>query len=298
MTDSDPPPLAWVESPLQLLGAAELAAARGIRIRVAFRLSGEQMTTTTAELLRRGAPFTVAEPYYGIPWGLLSGHRDWVIGDAFSGQFRSAMTMLRPRSVTLVDDGAMSIHVAEALAGRVDYSRPGQRESGLKTVLGGWARDRMLRLTATGGLRMFSAFADHAPLAGLDARGVAVTQNDFSWLREHGRPMAIPEGRVVLGSAAVQDGTLTPERYLAWLRGVAAEGPAAYLPHRREPLDVLRAVEAVDGLTVRTSGLPVELALAGTAEPLEIVSLRSTAAITLRQVLEGSGSSIRLEVAA
>ena len=298
MTDSDRPLLAWVESPLQLIGAAELAASRGELIRVAFRLSGEQMTATAAELIKRGAPFRVAEPYYGIPWALLSSHRDWVIGDAFSGQFRSAMTMLRPRSVTLVDDGAMSIHVAEALAGRVDYARPGQRESGLKTLLGGRARDRMLRLATTGSLGMFSAFADHPSLAVLSARDIAVTANDFSWLREHGRPIAVPQGRIILGSAAVQDGTLAPERYLSWLRGVASAGPAAYLPHRREPLDVLRAVSAIDGLTVRAIGLPVELALAGTAEPLDIVSLRSTAAITLRQVLEGSGSSIRLEVAA
>ena len=96
-------PLAWVESPLQLLCAAEFAASLGLRVRVAFRLSGPQMTATAQELLTRGAPFTDAVPYYGVPWGLLADHRDWIIGDAFSGQFRSAMSLLAPRTVTLVD---------------------------------------------------------------------------------------------------------------------------------------------------------------------------------------------------
>ncbi|MFW8745928.1 hypothetical protein, partial [Mesorhizobium japonicum] len=74
--------------------------------------------------------------------------------------------------------------------------------------------------------------------------------------------------------------------------------PAAYLPHRREPEEVLARVAALDGVELVRTGLPVELALAGTTEPLEIVSLRSTAAITLRQVLEGSGSQVRIEAAA
>lgn len=295
-------PLAWVESPLQMLCAAEFAAALDLRIRVAFRLSGPQMTTTAAELLERGAPFTVAEPYYGVPWSLLSEHDDWIVGDAFSGQFRSAMTVLRPRTLTLVDDGAMSVHVAEALAGRVDFARPGQRETTLKALLGGRARSRMLRLARKGRLGMYTAFADHPSVAGLSAQGVEVRENGFRWLRAHAQPIALPGHRVILGSAAVADDTLAADRYLDWLRSVAAQPgdglPAAYLPHRREPEEVLARVAALDGVELVRTGLPVELALAGTTEPLEIVSLRSTAAITLRQVLEGSGSHVRIEAAA
>ena len=293
-------PLAWVESPLQLLCAAEFAAAHALRIRVAFRLSGPQMSATAAELLKRRAPFVEIAPYYGIPWSLLADHRDWIIGDAFSGQFRSAMTLLTPRTVTLVDDGAMSIHVADALAGRVDYARPGQHESGLKTVLGGLARSRMLRLARRARLGMFSAFAGHASVAALTDLGVEVRENDFAWLRAHARPIPLPARRVILGSAAVADDTLAVGTYLDWLRDVVAESdePAAYLPHRREPEEVLRRIADLPGLALVRTGLPVELALAGSTEALEIVSLRSTAAITLRQVLEGSGSRVRVEVAA
>jgi hypothetical protein len=296
-------PLAWVESPLQLLCAAEFAAAHELRIRVAFRLSGPQMEATAAELLERGAPFAQAEPYYGIPWSLLAEHRDWIVGDAFSGQFRSAISVLSPRTVTLVDDGAMSVHLADALAGRVDYARPGQHESGLKTFLGARARSRMLRLAHRGRLGMISGYADHPSVAGLAALGAEVRADDFSWLRGHARPIALPGRRVVLGSAAVADDALAADRYLAWLRGVLADGldddrPVAYLPHRREPEEVLARVAALPGLRLVRTGLPVELALAGTTEPLEIVSLRSTAAITLRQVLEGSGSQVRIEAVA
>jgi len=296
-------PLAWVESPLQLLCAAEFAAAHGLRIRVAFRLSGPQMSATAAEMLHRRAPFAVAEPYYGVPWGLLAEHRDWIVGDGFSGQFRSAMTMLNPRSVTLVDDGTMSIHLADALAGRVDYARPGQRESGLKTLLGGRARARMLRLARRGRLGMFTAFSDHPSVARLPELGVEVRHDGFAWVRAHAKPIALPGRRVILGSAAVVDETLAPEAYLDWLRSVVSGAdddgrPAAYLPHRRESAEMLDRVTALPGVELVRTGLPVELALAGTAEPLEIVSLRSTAALTLRQVLEGSGSRVRIEVAA
>jgi hypothetical protein len=83
VTDAAGIPLAWVESPLQMLCAAEFAAAHDLRIRVAFRLSGPQMTATAAELLQRGVPFAQAAPYYGVPWTLLAEHRDWIIGDAF-----------------------------------------------------------------------------------------------------------------------------------------------------------------------------------------------------------------------
>jgi hypothetical protein len=284
-----------------MLDAAEFAAAHGIRIRIAFRLSGPQMPTTAAELLRRHAPFVQAAPYYGIPWSLLTEHRDWIIGDAFSGQFRAAMSVLHPRSVTLVDDGAMTIHVADALAGRTDFARPRQHESALATVLGGRARTRMLRLAARGRFGVFSAFADHPSVAGLAPLGVEVRENAFAWLRAHARPIALPGRRVILGSAAVADDTLAVDRYLAWVRAAAAssdDGPAAYLPHRRESDELLRRVADLDGVTLVHTGLPVELALAGGDEPLEIVSLHSTAATTLRRVLVGSGSRVRVEAAA
>src|SRR5580692_9007004 len=75
--------LAWVESPLQLIAAAEWASTQAAPIVVALRLRGPQMAATAEELLERGARFAECVPFYGIPWGLLSQHRSWGIGDAF-----------------------------------------------------------------------------------------------------------------------------------------------------------------------------------------------------------------------
>ena len=288
-------PLAWVESPLQLLGAAEYAASLGRPIAVAHRLTGPQMPATMAELLDRGALFSTVAPYYGIPWSLLRDQPDWAIGDGFSGQFRMAAAVLRPRSITLLDDGDMSTHLASALLGRTGFARRDSHESGLATVLGGLARDRMLRLAGAGRLSMFSAFADDPAVAALPARDIEVRRNGFAWLRLHARPLRLPHPRIVLGSARVADGLLDEQSYQRWLLSVAAAGPLTYLPHRRERADQLARIGRLTGVTVVDTGLPAELALAGTPEPLEIVMMRSSASTTLRAVLEGTGSVLTVD---
>jgi len=291
-------PLAWVESPLQLLGAAEYAASLGRPIAVAYRLTGPQMPTTMAELLARGALFSSVAPYYGIPWTLLHDQPDWAIGDGFSGQFRMAAAVLRPRSITLLDDGDMSIHLASALLGRTGFARRGIHESGLATLLGGLARDRMLRLAGAGRLTMFSAFADDPTVAAVPARDVELVRNTFAWLRAHPKPARLPHARVVLGSARVTDGLISEQRYLDWLRSVAAAGPISYLPHRREERARLAGISSLEGVVIVDSGLPAELLLAGTAEPLEILMMRSSASTTLRAVLEGTGSTVTVSAPA
>ena len=120
--------VAWVESPLQLVGAAEWADAAGTRVAIAGRLT-PQMSETADELLARAARFGVTEPYLGIPWKLLSQHRHWLIGDGFSGQFRLAAAVLRPKRITFLDDGANAIPFADTLLGRRDYSRPGNQRA-------------------------------------------------------------------------------------------------------------------------------------------------------------------------
>ena len=124
------PVLAWAESPLQLIGAAEWAAAHGRRVPLAGRLT-PQMSETADELIRRGAMFGATDPYLGVPWNLLARHPHWLVGDGFSGQFRLAASILRPRRITFLDDGANTIAYADSLIGRRPYSRPGVVERGL-----------------------------------------------------------------------------------------------------------------------------------------------------------------------
>jgi len=292
--------LAWVESPLQVLTAAEWAhrhrAETGAATAIAYRISDPQVVSTIEVLHRMGAPFSRFEPYVGIPWTLLATSRHWVVGDPLSGQFRAAATALpRPKRMTVVDDGAMVVHAMRALAGEVDYSRPGQTESRTKVLLGGLSAERMRGLARAGRVELFTVFGAAADPA--RRAGVTVTPDDFGWLREaaerDGAPrIRLPHRRVVLGSARVVDGLLRAERYLGWVRGLTEQGPVTYLPHRRESPALVAAVAAIPGAQVVRADLPVELVLAGNRDALELHTLPSSAVTTLRVVLDGTGSEI------
>lgn len=278
-------PVVWVESPLQFVSAAELAAERGVRMRVAFRL-GPQMSQTAAELLARGALFSSCVPYLGIPWGELSRASEWIVGDGLSGQFRMAAAVLRPKAVTLLDDGTMSLRLAAALAGQCAFERPGQRASGLRGLLGDLTRDHLLRLAGTDRLEFFSIYqADQPEFAAAAALGVRLRANRFAWTRRTARPPRLPAGQVLLGTARVADGVLGAEEHRADVARHAAAGPVVYLPHRRELAPEVAVIAAMPGVTVIEPGLPVELFLAG-LDGLRISSSGSSADTTLAKVLE------------
>ncbi|WBU36799.1 hypothetical protein [Homoserinibacter sp. YIM 151385] len=285
----------WAESPLQLLGAAEWAAATGTRPDVAYRVTGPEMAATVSRLEREGAPFASCVPYLGIPWSLLAGARTWAVGDALSGQFRLASAVLRPRELVLLDDGAQALHLAAAITGAAPYARPGVPESRLARDLGALAGARLERLMARGRLHAFTMYADRAPVAELARRGAGVTGHRFAWLRSvRDAPiLELPGARVLLGSALSVDGRLAQEAYLGWIGLLASEGELAYLPHRREPRALREAVAGIPGVIRLASELPVELALAGAREPLEVHALPTSALSSLALVLEGSGSRLR-----
>ena len=286
--------LAWVESPLQLIAAAEWAATQDEPIVVAVRLRSSQMAATAEELLARGARFAECIPYYGIPWQLLSHHRSWAIGDGFSGQFRLAASILRPHSITLLDDGALTTALADALLERTGFTRPGQHESAVSTLFGARARSRMLHLARRERLEISTAFTlGDDRLTNLADRGVRVTPHSLAWVQRTARPISVPGNRVLLGSSRVVDGLIPLAEYLAWVATEARAGELAYLPHRRETAATLDAVAEFPGVHVFETGLPVELVLAGAREPLEVLSLPTSATTTLGHILAGSGSTIR-----
>lgn len=301
MSNDNHDALAWVESPLQVLTAAEWAHRNrletGGTTAIAYRISDPQVVTTVEALHAMSAPFSRYEPYLGIPWTRLATARHWAVGDPLSGQFRAAFTALpRPRRVTIVDDGAMVVHAMRALAGEIDYSRPGQTETRAKVLLGGLSAERLRRLAREGRVELFTAFAAAADPA--RRAGATVGIDDFSWLRSAARGMGapdirLPHHRIALGSARVVDGLLRAERYLGWIRELAEREPIMYLPHRRETPGLVDAVGSLPGVSVLRTDLPVELVLAGTREALEIHTLPSSAVTTLRLVLEGTGSVIR-----
>jgi hypothetical protein len=280
-------PVVWVESPLQFVAAAEVAAERGVRMRVVFRL-GPQMAETARELLARGAGFASCTPYLGIPWQELARAEEWIVGDGLSGQFRMAAALLRPKAVTLLDDGLMSLRLAAALAGHCAFERPEQAATGLRRVLGDLTRDHLLRLAGHDRLTFFSAFVgddiDRPELSAAAAIGVRLRANRFPWTRRTARPPRLPVERVFLGTARVADGLLDEVTHRAEIARFAAAGGAVYLPHRREPSGQVEAIRGIPGVTVVEPGLPVELFLAG-LEGLRIASSGSSADATLAHVL-------------
>lgn len=277
-------PVVWVESPLQFVAAAELAATRRARLRVLFRL-GPQMPATAAELLARGAGFASCTPYVGIPWGELARAGEWIVGDGLSGQFRLAAAVLRPRAVTFLDDGSMTLRLAAGLAGREDFERPAQRGTGPRSLLAGLTRDHLLRLAGTDRLAFFSVFGlEHPEMAAAAALGARIEADELAWTRRTARPPRLPSRRVLLGTARVVDGSLTRREHLAAVAAFAESGAAVYLPHRRETPAEVAAVAAVAGVTVLEPGIPVELFLAG-VEGLELASSGSSADVTLARVL-------------
>lgn len=289
--------LAWIESPLQLVGAAEWADAHRIAPPIAGRLT-PQISETADELVARGARFGALEPYLGIPWSLLARHGHWLVGDGFSGQFRLAAAVLRPRRLTFLDDGAMSIAYADTLLGRRPYARPGVRERGATTLAAPFAAELVHRRAGARRAGMFTAFdLGEERLDALADHGFGIRRHDFAWTR--GSAPAAPElgRRIVLGSARPADGRMLLADYLRWVAAAAAGG-AVYLPHRRETAEQLDAVAAVEGLRIHETKLPVELVLAGTREPLEVHTLPSSTTTTLPLVLAGTGSTLRSEVRA
>lgn len=289
-------PLAWVESPLQLIGAAEWAAARRRRVDVAARLTA-QVEQTAFELTSRGAMFGMQAGYYGVPWRLLAAHDHWLVGDGFSGQFRLATALLRPKTLTFLDDGLNAIAFADALTGSRRYSRPGVAERGLATRVAPLALDTIRLRAAAGRVEVYTAFplGDRRERALRDL-GAAVSRHGFEWLRgahpSAGARSRVPHGRVILGSARVADGHMSCAEYVAWVRRESRGAHVVYLPHRREEAATLGPVSALEGIEVIRPGLPVELVLAD-GRDREIVMLTSSAAVTLRRVLDGTGSVVR-----
>lgn len=280
--------LAWVESPLQLVGAAEWAHAHGTTVPVAGRLT-PQISATADELLARGARFGALEPYLGIPWSMLARHGHWLVGDGYSGQFRLAAAVLRPHRITFLDDGAHAVAYADTLLGRRPYERPHVHERGLTTAVAPFAAELVHRRAAARRAGMFTAFdlgADR--LDALADHGFGIRRHDFSWTRA--TAPAAPElgRRIVLGSALPVDGRLTLADYLGWVRDAAAGG-AVYLPHRRESAEQLAAVAALPDVRIHRTGLPVELVLAGARQPLDVHTLPSSTTTTLPLVLAGTG---------
>jgi len=302
---------AWVESPLQLLGALEHAALE----RAAFRgtdgltiipRSGDaQLEHAATQLAERAArdgevKARIMLDRRVMPWGVFATGTPWLVGDAYSGQVQARLDRAEPSVLTLVDDGAITRLLAEQLNAGAPLMRPRAPRlmRTMRRELAARTTRRLLALAAEGRLAVTTFLPQSDPaVTRLSVLGAIVTTHRFDFTRRWGeRAVAVPaDARIVLGTARVADGLEDPSVALERIVRLARSAAVAYLPHRREPAWFLRAAGRLRDVVVVAPRHPVELALAGTARPLDVVTSVSTASETLPIVLRNTGSTIRLE---
>jgi hypothetical protein len=295
------PSIAWVESPLQLLGVIEAHAAGflGAATRVVPRKGVHGLPATLAavadltlppglrlEPARSGSPAPAAD-------------RTWVLGDPLSGRVQRQLVAAGDGPIVLVDDGRATLHTLERLATGQPLTRAKLTASLPRRVLGRAVGDVLRSVAADGRLTVFSVYdlpgATRAPLAAL---GVRFARHHFDWLRAAASDVDAFDGfrarHVVLGTALVVDGLVDPRRYLSWVTAMAgsSSGPWTYWAHRREDPSTLAAVAGMPGVDIRQDGLPVELGVSGLGPGDRVSSLPTSALATLADVLAGRGVRI------
>ncbi|GIH57742.1 hypothetical protein Mro02_46560 [Microbispora rosea subsp. aerata] len=281
------PAVAWVESPLQMLGVVEAhhAGLLGPATRVVPRAGLPALRLTRRELARLGPPegLELAEPSERLARPG-RGSRAWVAGDAFSGRVQLALVTAPSGPTVLVDDGLATIRLLELLVAR----RPLLRARGTpglgRRALGAAAAFRL----RTRELTVFTALPVPAGLAeAVEGAGMRLVRHDFAWLRAQPADLPPPERTIVLGTSLVRNGLIRRDRYLRWLERIGE--PVAYFPHRREDPRDLDRVRRIRGLTVYDTGAPAEMTLRDLRPDQRVLSLPSTAVTSLRVLLSARG---------
>ncbi|MFV0406432.1 MAG: hypothetical protein ACK5LN_06360 [Propioniciclava sp.] len=274
---------AWVESPLQLLNAVEYAhqAPRSQPLTVLWRQRVRQLNTTAAWIADRAAGIVTVRPAQHAWHRQFLAARTRIVGDAFSGQYRLAISALGTRREVLLDDGSAALHLAASLSATGQFERLGQHESWPMRALGEITARRLRRAATRGRLTWFTAYATDPLLATVPH--ARIVPNEYTWLRAQHAPS--PDGlgtTIILGSALAIDGYLDPMAYEEWVRSLGPE--ATYLPHRRESAAFLARLAGA-GLRVHQPALPAEITV-GLADRVNSVhSLPSSTSATLRWIL-------------
>jgi len=283
---------ALVESPLQLLCAVEAHAAghAGASTHVLARADVPALTAGIDAVRALGLPVGLDVDAAPAPRRLPDG--TVVVGDPFSGAFQAALVRAPrpPERVVVVDDGLATLDLARRVLTGSPLVRLTAPPDPLRYGLGALAARRLRRLVAAGRLTLSTTIPlDDDVLAGLRALGVRVRPQDFAWLRSRPQRNAPDESTVVVGSALVADGLVQADRYAAWVRGIAADGPVRYIPHRRHDPLVSALLERLPGVVVDEPGAPVEIRLRGLRPGQRAVMLPSTSAVTLSRLLVPRG---------
>ncbi|GAA1714235.1 hypothetical protein FB460_0205 [Propioniferax innocua] len=291
--------LALVESPAQLINAAEWAAASDADVRLVTL--GPEPARTRFQMHRvaeicTGAGFDHcwAEVRGPLPTRTVDLARTaarvqaastLVIGDPYSGiiQMLLAMRSRAPR-IVVVDDGTATLRYAEqwAFGGRLQRWHLTEQPRAARLLaprVAPWLGRRSPHV------ELFSAM----PLTGERPPARRCT---YAWTREHFGPPEILDTVDLMGSSLVETGVVQEERYLAGVQRLVAEyGVGRYLPHRAEAAAKVAAIAEM-GVEIVRPELPMEWHACRGPIGRHILSFPSTVVHTLPLVLAGTGIEV------
>lgn len=291
--------LALVESPAQLVNAAEWAADSGADVRL-VTLGPEPARTRfqmhrVAEILT-GAGFD--HRWAEVRGPLLSRTADlaraaaWVqaastlvIGDPYSGIIQMLLAM-RPRAprIVVVDDGTATLRHAEQWASgdrlqRWHLTEQPRAARLLEPRVAPWLGRRSPHV------ELFSAM----PLTGEHPPARRCT---YAWTRKHFGSPEVLDTVDLMGSSLVETGVVREEGYLAGVQRLVTEhGVGRYLPHRAEAASKIAAIAEM-GVEIVRPELPMEWHACRGPVGRHILSFPSTVVHTLPLVLAGTGVEV------
>ncbi|MBA0054184.1 hypothetical protein E0L36_26025 [Streptomyces sp. AJS327] len=302
--DGPPRPLAFVESPVQLLNTLEWAHQRGDLpggLTIAVLAPNDPMTRGqlrrmteyvrdeghTPRWIEARAGLTAPPRCVSSLYGELRGNPHLVIGDPFSTYVQLLLALSAARRVTVVDDGSATMEFATQLAHGerlVRWHRVGS--GGARAALSApLARRALRRLRPEPGrdVEVFSAMPVEPP------PGVTVTANEFAWTRDRFGPPRLTRGTDLVGTSLVETGVVDGERYLEAVAELArTHGATRYFAHRRESGEKLQRITAATGLEIVRPDLPLELVARRGPIGRTVLSFPSTVVHTLPLALRGT----------
>jgi hypothetical protein len=286
--------LAWVESPLQAIGAVEAfsAGALGSAVTVHGRrgLEPVRRTIEQVERIAQVPGLTFERESSGLPRWSPRRPATIAVGDAMSGVSQRFLLRAGMREVVLLDDGRATRVVLRQLVDDAPLLRPQSQHGYARMALARMVSTRLRRIARHGLLTVFTAVdLDPALADAAHAAGIGIRQHSFDWLRAQPRPAPPATRVVVLGSALVANDLVAPGHYLDWVSQIVrVSDGVTYYAHRREDARTLAALRQQVGVTVCSGDVPVELTLRGLTHENVVHTLPSTAAHTLRLLCPGT----------
>lgn len=280
----------WVESPLQLLSAVETHAAGllGNDIRIVPR-KDMPLAATTSALLKNSPDGLLFLPAARRPPQPSSAKDRFVLGDAYSGRIQRIMlTGVKAKEVVIIDDGLATLALIRQLVSEepTPLVRARTKNSPARLAMGLAMWHRLRGLAKEGRLLIVSAlFVDPQTRQRMSDLGIKFAQHKFEWLATQPVAERFSEPTLLIGSAMVADGLIHAAPYLEWVASIAAEGPVAYFPHRRESAQLLKVISEIPQVNLKTHTVPIEMRLRDLSSGQEIRALPSTVIPSLRLLL-------------